>query len=123
MPAAGPIKQNSVQFLDGTNTPAQDLARAAVDGASSVREAVERVNLLAGEEESIVREAFAVLGGLPEAIDRGLLATLRSALGRRIPVEVDWEEGEHISFRVTEVVSPPRVDIVLITPHGSTYVN
>ena len=62
-----------------------------------------------------------MLDGLPQAIDKGLLATLKSALERRIPVEVDWEEGEHIGLRVTEFGHPQRVNIVLVTPHGRTY--
>ena len=123
MPSGGPIKRNSARFLDGSNPEARDLARVALEEASTVSEAVERIKLLDGEEEAIVTEAFAVFDSLPQAIDRGLLATLRSALERSVPVVVDWELGEDIALRVTEVDNPPRVDIVLITRDGRTYVN
>jgi hypothetical protein len=124
MPAAAPVTQKANQILDGTDTEAQEVARNAVIGATSVREAVERVSLFEGMDDPIVAEARAVLEGLPQAIDRALLAALQSALERRIPVGLKWEEGEIIGLRIAEATHErsSRIDIVVITPHGRTYV-
>jgi hypothetical protein len=102
---------------------AQEAAHEAVIGAHSVREAVERVGLLVGMEDPIVGEALAVLEGLPRAIDAALLAALKSSLERRIPVSLEWEEGEVMGLRMKEVGDGAgRVDIVVITPHGRHFV-
>jgi hypothetical protein len=120
MPAAAPVTHKANQILDGTDPVAQGVAREAVAGASTVHEAIERVGLLEGMGDPIVAEARLVLAQLPQAIDQALLAALRSALERRIPVGVEWEQGEEISLRITEATRG-HVLVVLVTPHGSTY--
>ncbi len=103
---------------------AQEAAHEAVMGAHTVKEAVERVRLLDGMDDPIVAEALAVLEGLPRAIDAALLAGLRSALDRRIPVGLEWEEGEIMGLRIHEVSDGAgHVDIVVITPHGRHFVS
>ncbi|HEY3843260.1 MAG TPA: hypothetical protein VGL48_08405 [Acidimicrobiales bacterium] len=123
MPAAAPVTQKANQILNGSDPMAQEAAHEAVIGAHSVREAVERVGLLVGMEDPIVGEALAVLEGLPRAIDAALLAALKSSLERRIPVSLEWEEGEVMGLRMKEVGDGAgRVDIVVITPHGRHFV-
>jgi hypothetical protein len=124
MPAAAPVTHKANQILDGTDLTAQEAAHEAVIGAHTVREAVERVRLLEGMDDPIVTEALAVLEGLPRAVDGALLAALKSALERRIPVGLEWEEGDIMGLRINEVGDGAgHVDIVVITPHGRHFVS
>jgi hypothetical protein len=97
-------------------------ARSAVEGATTVRDAVENGGLLEGFPEEIQREARAVLDSLPDEVNRGVLEALRDAFESGSAVEVFWEENtadSAISHRVgTET---ERVTITLVTPHGRTF--
>jgi hypothetical protein len=124
MPAAGPIKREARRFLDGNSREDQEAAHLAVTGASSVREAIERVGLLDALDDPDVAESLAVLNALPQAVDRALLATLGSALERGVPVDLDWREAGFIGLHIKEVGQGDagQVEIVLLTPNGRTFV-
>ncbi|HEY1653300.1 MAG TPA: hypothetical protein VGG09_15550 [Acidimicrobiales bacterium] len=97
-------------------------ARSALEGAITVREAVENSNLLDGFPEDIQQEARAVLDSLPDEVNRGVLEALRSALESGAAVEVFWEENtadSAISHRVA--AETERVTITLVTPHGRNF--
>jgi len=97
-------------------------ARSAVEGASTVREAVENGGLLEGFPEAIQREARAVLDALPDDVNRGVLEALRGAFESGAAVEVFWEEttvDAGISHRVG--TEGERVSITLVTPHGRNF--
>jgi hypothetical protein len=97
-------------------------ARAALENASTVREAVENGGLLDGFPEDIQREARAVLDALPDDVNRGVLEALREAFENGAAVEVLWEQTtpeSGISHRVA--TETERVTITLVTPHGRNY--
>jgi hypothetical protein len=97
-------------------------AKSSVEGASTVREAVENGGLLDGFPEDIQREARAVLDALPDDVNRGVLEALRDAFENGSAVEVFWEENTAdagISHRVA--TETERISITLVTPHGRNF--
>ena len=95
---------------------------SAVEGATTVREAVENGNLLDGFPDDIQAEARAVLDALPDDVNRGVLEALRGAFENGTAVEVFWDENRTdatISHRVA--TEPERVTITLVTPHGRNF--
>jgi hypothetical protein len=122
MPGAAPARQKANQLFDVTNRDLNERARRAVRSASTVAEAAESANLYEEMDEAIENEVRLVLAALPEAIDQALLGAVRSGLERGITVAVDWEEGSPVALRIAEVDGDdPRLDIVVITPHGDEY--
>ena len=65
----------------------------AVSGAASVRDAVERSNILDGFTAEEAAEARAVLDALPPAIDAAILAALARGLRPRRPGPVRMARG------------------------------
>jgi hypothetical protein len=97
-------------------------AKTAIEGASTVREAVENGGLLDGFPDDIQREARAVLDALPDDVNRGVLEALRGAFESGAAVEVLWDENTvdtTISHRVA--TENERVTITLVTPHGRNF--
>lgn len=97
-------------------------ARAALENAATIREAVESGGLLDGFPEDIQREARAVLDALPDDVNRGVLEALRDAFESGAAVEVFWEENTadaEISHRVASETE--RISITLVTPHGRNF--
>lgn len=108
------------QLLADPAGPGYQTAAAAVGLAGSVREALERVDVLGGFTPEIQAEARAVLDALPEAVHDALLAALRSGLRRQLPIRLRWAESDVASVRVTEVGN--RVRIKIKTPDGREFV-
>jgi hypothetical protein len=120
MPAAIEVIPKANEALGSPEAGNYEAARAAVDGASTVGEAVENGNLLSGFPEDIQREARAVLDALPADVNQGVLDALRGAFDSGAAVEVAWEQVEledGISHRI-EPGDGGTVRITLVTPHG-----
>jgi hypothetical protein len=97
-------------------------AKSAIEGASTVREAVENGGLLDGFPDDIQREARAVLDALPDEVNRGVLDALRGAFESGAAVEVIWEEDNaDTTIRHRVATGSERVTITLVTPHGRTF--
>ncbi|HVA09358.1 MAG TPA: hypothetical protein VNG12_21710 [Acidimicrobiales bacterium] len=120
MPAAQQVTTKSNTMLGGSDADGQQDIIEALTGASSVREAAERVHLLDGMDEKLAEEARAVLDRLPKSVDQAILAALRSGVERGATTTVGWEEGEDIAVRVSESGEGDdhRVHVLVITPHG-----
>jgi hypothetical protein len=95
------------------------LARAALAGAGSVREAVDAAGLLGDQPADVQADARAELDALPADVDRQILESLRGALDRGAPIEVRWTEveaGTPISHQASETGGVVHIEIV--APHG-----
>jgi len=94
----------------------------ALLGAASVRDVIERTNILDGLTAEEAAEARAVLDALPPAIDAAILAALGTASARDAPGRFEWHEGAFIELRVWEEPTGGRVHIVLVSPQGQEFV-
>jgi hypothetical protein len=110
------------QLLAREDLGAYRNGQEAVSGAASVRQAVERANILDGFTAEEAVEARAVLDALPRAVDTAILAALGAAFARDAPGRFEWHEGAFIELRVWEEPTGGRVRIVLVSPQGQTFV-
>ncbi len=109
------------QILASPGSESYRSVRAAVDRATSCREAADGVNLLEGQPPEVQAEARTVLGALIPEVEREILEVLRRALDRDDTVVFAWEAAEPgtpISLRVRE--GDGRADIVIVSPDGRT---
>jgi hypothetical protein len=109
------------RMLDGSNEENQELARAAVENASSVREVAETVNLFDDMSEELAAEGRAVFDGLPPEVHREILDALRSGLDRRVAITVEWEERADIGVQISHHPTSGAVHIVLECPDGQEF--
>jgi hypothetical protein len=96
-------------------------ARRAVDGATSVHDAIERANLYETLAEDMATEARAVIGALPPEVDRQIVSSLSDAFERDVPVTIEWQEHTEITVEVTSGDAPNEVHIILRTPAGREF--
>jgi hypothetical protein len=95
---------------------------ALLDGlgeTSTVGEAAELLGLidpLPSEQQEPMRS---FLASIPPAIDAGMMAALRSALGRGLRVQISWQPAYEFELRVWDVSdgSQGMVNIHLSSPH------
>jgi hypothetical protein len=108
------------RLLDGTDPKVQKQARKAVAEASSLLDAVERAGLLEGLGDAEKVEARAALTALPKTVDTALLAVLKGALRRRLPVVIQWKPGPNTELHVWEAVEGDvgHVGVTLTTPYA-----
>jgi hypothetical protein len=120
VPHAAALVRRANRLLDGTDAEASRLAEMAVDAASSVLDAVERAGLLEDLGEPAIVDARAALEALPLALDTALLAVLRSALKRRLPVVIQWKPGTNVELQIWEAVEGEAgfVGVMLIAPYA-----
>ena len=109
-------------MLGGDNQAAYERAQSAVEGADTVREAVEAVGVLEELDTELVVEARAVLDAIPPSLDQAIIGALESAFEDGAAVFIDWEQGDTMEVRISEEPDG-RVRIVLVSPVGSTYVD
>jgi hypothetical protein len=120
MPGALIAADKANSLFDVTNADGRSTASDALSGATRVREAVNKANLLEGVDAALQNEIHAVLEALPPAVDQALLAALQSVLSRGVAVSVSWELGRPIGLRLEED-GENGVRIVLITPDGREF--
>ena len=82
-------------MLGGDNQAAYERAQSAVEGADTVREAVEAVGVLEELDTELVVEARAVLDAIPPSLDQAIIGALESAFEDGAAVFIDWERGRH----------------------------
>jgi hypothetical protein len=106
------------RLLDGTDPVAQTAALRAVSEASSVLDAAQRAGLFEGLSGPGKKEARSALAALPASVDAALLAVLRGALERTLPVVLQWKPGSHIELQIWEAVEDDvgHIGVMLITP-------
>jgi hypothetical protein len=109
-------------MLGGDNQAAYERAQSAVEGADTVREAVEAVGVLEELDTELVVEARAVLDAIPPSLDQAIIGALESAFEDGAAVFIDWERGDTMEVRISEEPDG-RVRIVFVSPVGSTYVD
>jgi hypothetical protein len=95
--------------------------RGAVEGATSVRNAVERANLFETMEGDGAVEAGAVIDALPPEADRQILAALSDAFERDVPITFEWQPHADISVEVTPGEAPNEVHVILHSPPGQDF--
>jgi hypothetical protein len=110
------------EMLGGSNQAAYASAQAAVEGADTIRDAVEAVEVFVGLDAELVTEARAVLDAIPPSLDQAIFGALESAFEDGAPVFIEWVEGESMELRIFEEPDG-RVHIVFISPIGSTFVD
>lgn len=121
MPAATNFITKANYTVGGSAPEAQAQALQAVEAAASVADVIAALEFFEDMEDAIATEANAVLAAIPAAVDQALLGTLKSALGRNLPVTFSWQEENVMGVRITEGAG--EVHITLITPHGTTFVS
>jgi hypothetical protein len=101
-------------------------ARTAVEGAETVRDAVEGVGILNEHPDAVVGEARAVLDAIPTAADAAIMAALENAFERGVPVVLEWLRDDSATIQVRVSEEPygdnVRVRIDFVSPHGATFV-
>jgi hypothetical protein len=108
------------RLLDGTDAGTRDAALSALDGASSVLQAVELAGLIDQLDKSRQPEARDALKALPGSVDAALLAVLKGALKRGLQVVIQWKPGPNTELQVWEAVdgNVGHVGVMLITPYA-----
>lgn len=100
-------------------------ARTAVEGAETVRDAVEGVGILDEHPGPVVVEARAVLDAIPTAADAAIIAALANAFERGVPVVLEWLQDDSASIQVRVSEEPygdsVRVRMQFVSRHGSTF--
>jgi hypothetical protein len=110
------------EMLGGSNQAAYASAQSAVEGADTIRDAVEAVGVLEGLDTELVVEARAVLDAIPPSLDQAIIGALESAFEDRTAVFLEWVEGDLMEVRISEELDG-RVHIVFVSPVGSTFVD
>ena len=110
-------------LVDPTSGEYTTAAAAAVE-ATSCRNAVERLGLLAVLDPDDVSEADAVFAAMPAEVDQGILGALRAGFGRGSSIELHWEidrsEGEPtVAVRIDK--HGDRLHVHVIAPHGRRF--
>jgi hypothetical protein len=108
------------RLLDGIDAKTSKRARRVLSTASSVLDAVERAGLLEELGGAANAEARAALAALPITVDAALLAVLKAAVQRRLPVVIQWKPGHTVELQVWEAVEGRvgHVGVMLITPYA-----
>jgi hypothetical protein len=119
MPAAVIVAPLNQMLSDPTAQAYRDAA-GALNSAGSVQEALSAVGVLGRFDAAVANEAEAVLGALPPAIDRTIMAALGSAFDRGVPVTLTWIEDAKIAVRVWE--QPSGLHILFMSPNGQSFV-
>jgi len=120
VPHAIRLVHKANRLLDGLDPNASRRARRVLASASSVLDAVERAGLLEDLGEAADAEARAALAALPPSVDTALLAVLKGALERRLPVVIQWKPGAFVDLQVWEAVDGKagHVGVMLTTPYA-----
>jgi hypothetical protein len=114
------------EMLRNTDGEEYAAAQSAIEASDTVRDAVEASGVLdrLGSDDGRA-EARAVFELMPPALDEAIIAALENAFERRVPVRVEWiqGDGEFIEIRVAEEPhrDGQRVHITLVSPHGSWF--
>ena len=118
MPHVAQVIHRANRLLDGTDPVAQTGALIAVTGASSVLDAAQRAGLFEGLNGPGNMEARSALAALPGSVDAALLAVLKGALERTLPVVLQWKPGPYIELQIWEAVEDDvgHIGVMLITP-------
>ncbi len=74
------------------------------------------IEVLPDHQQGPMREFFA---GIPDAVDAGMMAAVRSALARGLRVGISWQPGYDYELRVWDVSDGAEgmVNVHLISPH------
>jgi hypothetical protein len=129
---------NLNKMLSGGNQTAYDHAESVVAGATSVAAAVEASGVYTGAPVAAAGAAAAVIGvvpdaaqiaesravfsALPHSVDQTILAALRSAFSRRVPIRVSWIETlGPIQVHVQESDNRDLILIHLACPSGAQF--
>ncbi len=120
MPHIVAMIRRANRLLDGTDAQVRDEARTALADASSLLEAAERAGLLEEFGDQDKAQARAALAALPITVDTALLAVLKGAVQRGLPVVIQWKPGANTELQVWESVEENvgQVGVLLITPYA-----
>jgi hypothetical protein len=120
VPHVAKLVHRANRLLDGTDAQEWRRAKDAVDHAETILEAVDRAGLLEQLGEPARAEAHTALEALPATVDVALLAALKSALHRRLPVVIQWKPGTNVELQVWEATEGEvgHVGVLLITPYA-----
>ena len=123
--AAGIIFRNLNPVLGESTLDEYRQARAIVDAAGSVGQALDQFGALEGLTDVETAEAYAVLEVLPRAVDRAIIAALQSGFARGVAIHLEWVERADgpIEVRVFEETHNDRVRvrISVVSPDGATF--
>ena len=77
-----------------------DVLRANLNGVDTIAEAVDLLNVAAVMTQPLQERFGTFLGTIPASIDAAVLAAVRSALLRKIPVTFTWQAAAGFEVRI-----------------------
>jgi len=96
-----------------------DVLVANLTSATSVRDGAETLGLIAVLDTQYQDPMRNFLDSIPPALDAAMLAAIRNALARKLPVAISWQPGYDFELRLWDVStgSYGMVNIHLVSPH------
>lgn len=106
------------RMLDAEDRSPSAALRDALDGSTTLVELAERIGLLDGAADA--GDAKAALSALPSSVAAAVLAVVRDAAERDVPVVLQWKPGVAAEVQVWEDVEDGvgQIGLLLVTPRG-----
>jgi hypothetical protein len=125
MPHVAELIYRANRLLDGTDANTRNAALDAVGGSKTVLQAIKRAGLLKQLTPEAKTQANEGLSALPAAVDQALLAVLKSALEREMPLVLQWKPGSSVELQVWEAAdgNVGHIGVLLITPYARDLAN
>lgn len=117
--------QLAQEVFGGLHDFEPDSLLASLDGVETIGAAADVLHLidvLPAEQREPMTD---FLASIPPSIDAAIVAAMRSALGRGLPVGISWQPGYDFELRVWDVSGPDgdgepwvgMVNVHLVSPH------
>jgi hypothetical protein len=117
--------QLAQEVFGGLNSFAPDSLLASLGDVETIGEAADALHLidvLPAEQRGPMSD---FLASIPPSIDAAMLAAMRSALARGLPIGISWQPGYDFELRVWDVSGPEgdgqpwagMVNVHLVSPH------
>ena len=117
--------QLAQEVFGGLHNFEPDSLLASLDGAETIGAAADVLGLIEVLPTEQRQPMTDFLASIPPAIDAAIVAAMRNALGRGLPVAISWQPGYDFELRVWDVSGPDgdgqpwvgMVNVHLVSPH------
>lgn len=108
------VRKANQKFNALPNEGLRNELQPALQSATGLRDAIQRLGLLSELDESVVDDAGVLLDAVPRGLGAALLAAVRDAVDRNLPVTFAWRAGYDFELRIWESVAADGVGLLTV---------